>query len=176
MISLKRTLISSDDQLKPPEFLDQPAPKVAIDIHKSLQAVAIFLESRGETAGDLNELDRHATFHDYIVAFKQAQGITQNLASPSDRLEAVEMLVNAWQQLTHRSEVQYRLARRGIQQRRHLRATPEEMKLELSRHMELGEQHIESQKGLFLIKMWQKRLECMTNARYAPNSVSATSA
>lgn len=154
---------------------EQHGKKAIKDLQESLQAVTCFFDVHEEPTENLKS-EHLPNIQQRITALKRAQEHTHNLTDSSDRLEAVELLVKAWEQLSQHAEVQYRLARKGLQQKRYVQITPEELKLEVSLHLELGEQHVETQKGLFLIKSWQKRLRRLASVNCAPNTISATSA
>jgi hypothetical protein len=120
---------------------EQHGKKAIKDLQESLQAVTCFFDVHEEPTENLKS-EHRPNIQQRIIALKRAQEHTHNLTDSSDRLEAVELLVKAWEQLSQHAEVQYRLARKGLQQKRYVQITPEELKLEVSLHLELGEPRV----------------------------------
>lgn len=176
-IMMSNKTSSLDDRSMKPMItyrFDQKASKILVELHECIQDLSSFLRSHDVEAGLLEELKTLVQGQCYIAALKAAQLHTQRLTS--DRVEAVNLLVRAWQQLSLHSEVQYRMACKGLQQMRGLRVDYEEMKQEASLQNELGEQCASSRKGLFLIQALQRRLTSGRASEGVPRSLRASSA
>jgi uncharacterized protein YdiU (UPF0061 family) len=147
-------------------------PSIALtSLHESFQAITSLLAKHDLPNETLEELRNMVQGQHYVTALKRMQVYTQHLKS--ERLEVIELLVKAWQQLSLHAEMQYRMACKGLQRVRHLRVDSDEMKQEAALHVELGEQCAESQKGLYIIQAWRRRLTAAHSVQRPRRAASA---